>query len=142
MATKSKSIVSTDHDEIRRWAEERGAQPACVKGTGKKGDLGMLRLEFPNSRAGKSADKSLQQIGWDEWFQKFDEQNLALLHQEETATGKKSNFNKLVSRETAEAAEGGGRSRRVGARRTPKTGESRPRHPERAAAARKRSRKA
>ena len=34
----------TDHDEIREWAEDRGARPACVKGTGGKNDTGMIRL--------------------------------------------------------------------------------------------------
>jgi hypothetical protein len=33
----------TDHDEIREWAEQRGARPACVTGTGRKGDTGMIR---------------------------------------------------------------------------------------------------
>ena len=84
----------TDHEEIRRWAEERKGKPACVIGTGGKGDTGMIRLDFP-SYSGKD---SLQEISWDEWFQKFDENELALLVQERTAAGQKSSFNKLVSR--------------------------------------------
>ena len=100
MASKADSRTTVDHDEIRRWAEERNAQPACVKGTGGKNDVGMLRLDFP----GYSGEESLAHIGWDEWFKKFDESNLALLYQETTSAGKKSNFNKLVSRETAAAA--------------------------------------
>jgi ferritin-like metal-binding protein YciE len=91
------SMAMTDHDEIRQWAEARGAKPACVKGTGKGGDTGMIRLDFP----GYSGAESLQPISWDDWFQKFDEQDLALLHQEKTAGGQKSNFNKLISRGTA-----------------------------------------
>ena len=87
----------TDHKRIREWAEERGAKPACVKGTGGKGDPGMIRLDFP----GFSGEDKLQEITWEEWFRAFDENNLALLIQEETADGKQSNFNKLVSRDTA-----------------------------------------
>jgi hypothetical protein len=87
----------TDHRRIREWAEERGAKPACVKGTGGKNDTGMIRLDFP----GYSGGDSLQEISWDEWFEAFDDNKLALLIQEETADGKQSNFNKLVSRETA-----------------------------------------
>jgi len=90
--------ATTDHEQIRRWAEERGARPTCVKGTGGRGDTGMIRLDFP----GYTGEESLQEISWDDWFQKFDENNLALLYQERTAGGQKSNFNKLVSRETAE----------------------------------------
>jgi hypothetical protein len=87
------SHTTTDHDEIRNWAEQRGAQPACVKGTGGKSDVGMLRLDFP----GYSED-SLQAIEWDDFFEKFDEQGLALVYQEKTAGGAVSNFNKLISR--------------------------------------------
>lgn len=87
--------VSTDHDEIRRWAEQRGAHPACVRGTGTQGDIGMIRLDFP----GYSGEESLDPISWEEFFAKFDERKLALLYREETAQGAKSNFNKLISRE-------------------------------------------
>ncbi len=58
----------------------------------------MLRLDFP----GYSGDK-LQEISWDEFFEKFDERDLALLYQEETAGGQTSNFNKLVNRSAAKA---------------------------------------
>lgn len=133
--SKAQSKVTFDHEEIRRWAEERGAEPACVKGTGGKDDIGMIRLDFP----GYSGETSLEHIGWDEWFDKFDERNLALLYQEATADGQKSNFNKIVSRETAESAEEYGHSRRVGAAAERKSGESEPRHPERAEDVRERA---
>lgn len=92
----AKSQVTTDHEAIQQWAEERGGQPACVRGTGGSEDVGMLRIDFP----GFSGEESLQHISWDEWFDKFEDRQLALLYQEETAGGAKSNFNKLVSRET------------------------------------------
>jgi hypothetical protein len=85
----------TDHEQIRQWAETRGAKPACVKGTGGKGDVGMIRLDFP----GFTGEDTLQEISWDEWFRQFDENDLALVIQEKTADGKPSNFNKLVHRE-------------------------------------------
>jgi hypothetical protein len=77
-----------------------------VRGTGGKGDTGLLRLDFP----GYSGADSLQHISWEEFFKKFDENGLALLHQDTTADGKKSNFNKLVSRETAGAGKSSGGS--------------------------------
>jgi ferritin-like metal-binding protein YciE len=89
--------MTTDHDEIQRWAEERGGKPACVQGTGGKGDIGMLRIEFPGKPNAK--DAKLQPISWDDFFEKFDERGLALVYQDKTARGQKSNFNKLVSRE-------------------------------------------
>ena len=77
----------------------------------------MIRLDFP----GFSGEESLQEISWDEFFDKFDEQNLALLYQEQTAGGDQSNFNKLVSRTTANLTSagsggGGGRKGRSGAK--------------------------
>lgn len=103
MSTNAESHVTTDHEEIRKWAEKREGHPACVKGTGGEGDVGMLRIDFP----GYSGEESLQHICWEDWFAKFDERGLALLFQEKTAGGAESNFNKLVSRETAEEVEEG-----------------------------------
>jgi hypothetical protein len=94
----STSNSTTDHKFIRRWAESRNAKPASVKGTGGKNDVGMIRLDFP----GYSGAESLAPISWDEWFKKFDEAELALVYQEETAEGERSNFNKLVKRSTVE----------------------------------------
>jgi ferritin-like metal-binding protein YciE len=87
----------TDPEEIRQWAEERKAQPACVKKTGARGDVGILRLDFP----GYSGAESLQPISWDDWFSKFAERRLALLVDDKTAGGQKSNFNKLVKRQAS-----------------------------------------
>ena len=83
-----------DHDQIRRWAEARGAKPSTVKRTRHSDAPGILRLNFP----GYSGSDSLEEISWDEWFSKFDEQNLSLLCADTTKDGQLSNFNKLVSR--------------------------------------------
>jgi hypothetical protein len=108
------SKITTDHDEIRKWAEERGGRPATVRSThgkghgqghDKSGGTGIIRIEFPN--APNSKHDALEEISWEEFFEKFDESDLALLYQEETAGGEKSNFNKLIGRETAEAREHG-----------------------------------
>ena len=48
-----------------------------------------------------------EEITWDEFFQAFDENNLALVVQAETKSGQKSNFNKLVSRDNVTSARGG-----------------------------------
>lgn len=125
-----KSRVLTDRDEIRSWAEERDAQPACVRGTGSEEDLGMIRLDFP----GYSGETSLEPIEWDEWFQKFEENNLALLVEDQTARGEQSNFNKIIGRETAAARAEGRKSSRRAAGRQKSAGT----HP-RSASARRRS---
>ena len=96
MATKTKheSKTTTDHDEIRRWVESRDGKPACVRGTGGKGDTGLLRIDFPCY----SGEDSLQHINWDEFFEKFEESELAMVYQDETADGNESRFCKLISR--------------------------------------------
>lgn len=118
MARRAQVKVTTDHEEIRRWAEERGAQPARVRSTGGNGDVGIIRLEFPGAPGAK--DQDLEPISWDDWFREFDERGLALVYEETTATGQKSNFNKIISRETAEAREQGDTkaSRRSGRRKS------------------------
>ena len=93
--------TTRDHQDIQRWAEERGGKPSHVKRTGSEEDIGILRLDFP----GYTGEDTLEPITWDQWFDKFDERNLALIYQEETAGGERSNFNKIVSAETAEEAE-------------------------------------
>jgi hypothetical protein len=91
----SSSNVTTNHQEIKRWVEERGGFPAAVKRTESKDDLGVLRIDFP----GYSGEGSLERVDWSSWFEKFEESNLAFVHQDKTADGKVSRFNKLVSRE-------------------------------------------
>jgi hypothetical protein len=93
--------VTTDHDEIRAWAEARGGRPAVVRSTHGKGGTGIIRLEFPGAPNAK--DQNLEEISWEEFFDKFDEAKLALLYEEERPGGERSNFNKLIGRETAEA---------------------------------------
>lgn len=98
--------VTTNHDEIRRWAEQRGGKPARVKGTGGrrgKDDPGMLRIDFP----GFSGEGTLEAIDWDTWFKAFDDNELALLHEEGDRGGSPSRFNKLIGRDTAARRERG-----------------------------------
>lgn len=91
---KQDTRATTDHDEIRRWAERRDGRPATVQSTG-DGEAGVLRFKFREGR------ESLEEISWAEFFEKFDEENLALLYQEETAGGEVSRFFKFVTRDTA-----------------------------------------
>ena len=89
------SQTTTDHDVIRTWAEGQGGKPACIVGTGGKNDPGMLRLMFPDSEF--ADDANLHELNWDDWFEAFDANELALVFDE------KSRFNKIVARSTAEA---------------------------------------
>lgn len=89
----SKATITTDHDEIRRWAETRGGQPAAIK-TGKRGGgAGILRIDFPRG-------KKLPHVSWDDWFATFDKSHLGFLHSDE------GRFNKLVSLDEKKRARG------------------------------------
>jgi hypothetical protein len=83
------------------WAEEKGARPVMVRGTG------ILRLDFP----GPSGDESFEPISWDEFFERFEQSELAFIYQNTSGTRRNSTFNKLVHRKTGEAH---------GERRTPR----------------------
>jgi len=80
--------TTTDHDEIRRWAEERGGRPSIVRTDGRGG---ILRIDF------QEPDANLASISWDEFFRIFEDRKLAFLYQEEIS-GQTSRFNKLVDR--------------------------------------------
>lgn len=84
--------TTTDHEEIRRWVEQRGGRPARVEGTG-GGDAGVLRIDLG------ARDESLEPVDWEEWLETFDRSGLAFLYKDEP----ESRFHKLVSRETASA---------------------------------------
>ncbi len=90
------AITTTDHQEIRRWVEERGGHPARVKGTGDEESSGVLVIDYP----GYSGKETLEPISWEEFFEGFEENKLAFLYQEETESGDDSRFSKLVTRET------------------------------------------
>ena len=86
-----RSLATTHHEVIRRWAEDRGATPATVEGTEHGDHLGVLRFDF-----GDGNDK-LRRVSWEEWFRTFDDRQLNFLYQEETTDGRKSNFFRLES---------------------------------------------
>lgn len=98
-STASQGQITTDHTEIRRWVEERGGYPATVTGTGGKSGAGVLRIDYP----GYSGADTLERISWDEFFEKFDEAQLAFLYQDEMKDGEPSRFSKLIDRNDTQA---------------------------------------
>jgi len=42
--------VTTDHEVIRKWAEEREGRPASVGETGGKGGAGLLRIDLSGKK--------------------------------------------------------------------------------------------
>lgn len=91
--------VTTDHGAIRKWAESKGGKPAAVERTHQGGDVGIIRIMFPD--APNSKHDALTEISWDEFFEEFEGRKLALLYEPE------SMFSKLIGRDTAEKREKG-----------------------------------
>jgi hypothetical protein len=85
----SEAVTTTDHETIRTWVEQRAGRPAVVRTAGKGG---ILRIEFGEK------EENLVPIGWDEFFQIFDRNKLAFLHQDTAGDGTMSRFNKFVER--------------------------------------------
>lgn len=92
------SKTTTNHEQIKQWVEERGGRPAVVKGTPGKRTSGVLRIDYP----GYSGEDTLEPITWEEFFEAFEENNLAFLYQDETKDGGESRFSKLIDRDIVE----------------------------------------
>ncbi|ONM50080.1 hypothetical protein [Nocardia donostiensis] len=86
-AAPGDTLVTTSHETIRQWAEERGANPATMPGSEGDEKVGVLRLDFP--RYGGAV---LRPVAWEDWFATFDARNLSFRYQEIRADGSPSNF--------------------------------------------------
>ena len=92
-----RSLVTTHHDVIRQWADDRKATPATVPGTEHGDLLGVLRLDFGGD------DDRLRHVSWEEWFTTFDERRLNFIYQEERSDGHTSTFFRLESPDREDA---------------------------------------
>lgn len=78
-------LLTRNHEVIRRWAEERQAQPATGEATRSgpatvrvnDGGAG-VRFTFPGYSV-------YREITWDEWFANFDEHNCAFVFDDDTS---------------------------------------------------------
>jgi hypothetical protein len=93
-----RSLVTQDHEAIRRWAEERRATPATVPGTEHDGRPGVLTFDMSGGER-----EELRPISWDDWLDTFRDRGLNFIYQEHTTGGEQSNFFRLEnpSREDA-----------------------------------------
>jgi hypothetical protein len=92
-----RSLATTHHEVIKRWAEERGGTPATVDGTEHGDELGVLRFDFGGDNG------NLRTVSWEEWFSTFDSRRLNFIYQEQTSDGTQSNFFRLENPEREDA---------------------------------------
>src|SRR6187399_396235 len=95
--------TTTNHEEIRKWVEDRKGHPARVKGTE------VLRIDYP----GFSGEDTLEPLEWDQFFEWFDRDKLAFLYQ----SGGDSRFSKFVARGSASSSAKRSSAKRSGAKR-------------------------
>ncbi|WP_323960345.1 hypothetical protein GC088_02540 [Arthrobacter sp. JZ12] len=91
---EGRSLVTTHHEVIKQWAEERGGVPATVSGTEHDDHLGVLRFDFGGDD-GDKGNSNLEHVSWDEWFKTFDERQLNFIYQENRSDGNQSTFFRL-----------------------------------------------
>ncbi len=94
-----RSLVTTNHDVIQRWARDRGAKPATISGTEREGRAGVLTFNIPGYRE----SSRIREITWDEWFYTFDLRRLNLIYQEQMRDGRQSNFFRTESPDREDA---------------------------------------
>ncbi|MFF3851882.1 hypothetical protein [Micromonospora sp. NPDC002575] len=94
-----RSLVTTNHEVIQRWARERNARPATIAGTERNGRAGVLTFNLPGYRE----SSRVREISWDEWFRTFDGRRLNLIYQEQLRNGRPSNFFRTESPDREDA---------------------------------------
>lgn len=92
--TGNRSIeTTTDHETIRRWIEERGSTAARV--TESAGDDPGSLAVVPED----TDDDSIEKITWEEFFEVFEEEDLAFVYQTERDDPNERWFCRFVDRE-------------------------------------------
>lgn len=95
----------SDHAAIRAWVEERGGRPAVNEGLSQHDDASKLRLMFGDAgETGEGTAERFVPIDWDDWFARFDRENLALWVQDRNADGEVSRYYQITVREAYEDA--------------------------------------
>jgi hypothetical protein len=88
--------TTTDHAQIRSWAEDRGGRPVRVHGVfGRQADASDLRIDFLFEKY----NDDVEQISWEDFFTQFDREKLVLVYQSETEGGSMSRFARIVRRD-------------------------------------------
>jgi hypothetical protein len=95
----SEGKSTTDHALIKHWVEERGGRPSRVRNTATKKDpeSGILRIDFGEP------EPNLERISWDDFFEVFEDRELAFIYQDESEHDRKSYFCKFVHRNSVHA---------------------------------------
>ena len=97
--------ATTNHAVVRDLIEEYDGYPAHVERTeGDGGDSGLLRLAFPDvASRDDDPNEDLTRLSWEEFFEEFDRERLALVYPEDLADDPAADF-QLLERDRVENA--------------------------------------
>lgn len=87
--------ATSDHETIRQWVAERGGAPAMVRRVGQPAE-GALLINFPND----GSDGPVIDISWADFFQRFEDRNLAFVYRESLPDAEDAHYYQLVDRQT------------------------------------------
>src|SRR5690625_1585565 len=95
MANPEQERVTIDHETIRTWAQERGGFPATVRGSapGTGDEAGVLQIGFEDE-----TNENLEQISWEEFFEKFEEKALQMRYRGAPGDGDIDRFHAFDNR--------------------------------------------
>lgn len=93
-AVGGREMYTTNHDQIRRWVEDRGGSPSRTLGSEYGLDKGGLYIRF----ADEEPDVETKSIDWTEFFKLFDGFELAFLFRNRTPSGSQSRFYEFIDR--------------------------------------------
>ncbi|MBD0416530.1 hypothetical protein [Oryzicola mucosus] len=93
------SVTLTDHEAVRTWAAARMGSPAIVDISPESGTQSMLRIVFDQA-AYQDQDRperppnagGYDLVEWDDWFEIFDREQLALVVPDEVPGGLDSSY--------------------------------------------------
>jgi hypothetical protein len=79
--TTRQSRITTDHEEIRKWAEKFGGRPQVIDDPQAEADTMGIRIDFPDHFDDEFlSETKVRDVSWEEFFRKLDEQDLALMY--------------------------------------------------------------
>jgi hypothetical protein len=75
-------ITTSDHNEIRKWAESRGGKPMIIDHPIARADKLGIRIEFPGETHEVLMSET-RPASWDEFFKIFEDQGLLFAYDDD-----------------------------------------------------------
>ncbi len=90
--------TTTDHNEIRKWAEGLRGRPAILDHPIARADKLGIRIDFPGETHEVLMTEK-RRASWDEFFKIFEDQRLALTYEDQPQGGDPSDWYRFEKRD-------------------------------------------